>query len=106
MEVDHKVEAELPGEVQGDEEDQADMRPELIHLASRVKRRQGKAKAPVMQRRLLGVEEVADLLAISPKTIYNQVGRKSKRQFPVKAKRVGRLVKFAVEDVENFIQKL
>jgi excisionase family DNA binding protein len=70
-------------------------------------RRQGKAKAPGMQlRRLLGVEEVADLLGISPKTIYNQVGRKSKRQFPVKAKRVGRLVKFAVEDVENFIQKL
>ena len=101
--MEDKLETELTEDL---ERDQAQPTCELVHLASRVKRRQGKAKATVMQRRLLGVEEVADLLGISPKTIYNQVGRKSKRQFPVKAKRVGRLVKFAVEDVENFIQKL
>jgi excisionase family DNA binding protein len=57
-------------------------------------------------RRMMSVEEVANVLGISPKTIYNQVGRRSKRPFPVRAKRIGRLVKFDRQDVERYISSL
>lgn len=57
-------------------------------------------------RRLLTVEEVAGILGISPRTIYNRVHRKSKRLFPIRAKRVGRLLRFDVREVEAYIEGL
>lgn len=57
-------------------------------------------------RRLLTVEDIADLLGISPKTIYNAVGRKAKRPFPIKPKKVGRLVRFDPRDVERYLSSL
>jgi predicted DNA-binding transcriptional regulator AlpA len=58
------------------------------------------------EKRLLSIKELSHLLGISPKTIYNRVGRKSKRPFPVKPKRVGRLVKFDRQDVDRYIATL
>ncbi len=57
-------------------------------------------------KRLLSVEEVAVYLGISPRTIYNQVGPKAKTCFPVKPKRVGRLVRFDIRDLEKYVDAL
>ena len=57
-------------------------------------------------KRLLSVEETAAYLGVSPRTIYNQIGRKAKKQFPIKPKRIGRLVKFDVKDIEAYIISL
>ena len=57
-------------------------------------------------KRLFSVEEAAHYLGISPRTIYNQIGRKAKKKFPVKAKRVGKLVKFDIRDLESYIESL
>ncbi len=57
-------------------------------------------------RRLLSVKETARLLGISPKTILNQTGKKSKKPFPVKPKRFGRRILFDVRDVEAYISKI
>ena len=57
-------------------------------------------------RRLLSVEETAVLLGISARTIYNQTGPRAKKRFPVPAKRVGKLVKFDIRDLEKYIESL
>lgn len=57
-------------------------------------------------KRLLSVEETAEYLGIAAMTIYNQIAPKAKKKFPVKAKRVGRLVRFDIRDVERYIQSL
>jgi predicted DNA-binding transcriptional regulator AlpA len=57
-------------------------------------------------KRLLNVQEAADYLGISAKTIYNQSGPRAKKCFPVKAKRVGKLVKFDIRDLDAYIDKL
>ena len=57
-------------------------------------------------KRLFSVEEAARYLGISPRTIYNQIGRRAKKKFPVKAKRVGKLVKFDIRDLESYIESL
>ncbi len=59
-----------------------------------------------IKKRLLSVRETAEYLGISPRSIYNMIGRKAKRSFPIKPKRVGRLVKFDLKDVEAFIEGL
>ena len=56
-----------------------------------------------IQKRLLSVEEAATLLGVSPRTIYNGVAPKSKRPFPVRPKRVGKLVKFDIRELEKYI---
>jgi len=55
------------------------------------------------KRRLLTVEETADFLKIKPGTIYNGIHRKSKKPFPVKPKRVGRLIRFDERDLNRFL---
>jgi len=60
----------------------------------------------VLQKRLLSIEEAAEYLGIKPRTIYNAVAPKSKRPFPVKAKRIGKLVKFDLRDLERYIDGL
>jgi len=57
-------------------------------------------------RRLLSVEETANYLGLSPRTIYNAVARKSKKPFPVKPKRIGKLVKFDIRDLEQYVESL
>ncbi len=56
----------------------------------------------------LTVSEVAALLKISPRTIYNEVRPGAERKFPIKAKRVGggRLLRFLKSDVDAYIESL
>lgn len=56
--------------------------------------------------RLLTIREVARILQISERTIYNQVRKGAERQFPIKVKRVGKLIRFAAKDVQRYIDKL
>jgi excisionase family DNA binding protein len=56
--------------------------------------------------KLLTVKETADYLRISERTIYNRIGRKSKMAFPIKPKRIGRLIRFDQQDVAEFIKSL
>jgi len=56
---------------------------------------------------LLTVSEVARILRISDKTIYNHIGRKAKRPFPIKPRRVmGSRVMFKRADVKKYIDEL
>jgi excisionase family DNA binding protein len=57
-------------------------------------------------KRLLTVEETATYLGLSPRTIYNAVARKSKNPFPVKPKRIGRLVRFDIRELERYVESL
>jgi len=56
--------------------------------------------------RLLSVEETAIYLGISPRSIYNRIGRKAKSPFPIKPKRIGRLVKFDLKDIKAYVDSL
>ena len=58
-----------------------------------------------IERRLLTVEETALYLKISPRTIYNSIAPGSKRPFPVKAKRIGRAVRFDLRELETFLAR-
>lgn len=54
---------------------------------------------------LLTVEEVAALMRMAPKTIYNSVMRKSKKDpFPIPVKRIGRMIRFRAEDVKKWLE--
>ena len=56
--------------------------------------------------KLLTVKETAEYLRISERTIYNRIGRRSKMAFPIKPKRIGRLIRFDLQDVTEFIKSL
>jgi predicted DNA-binding transcriptional regulator AlpA len=58
------------------------------------------------EKRLLNVKETARFLGVSPRSIYNQVARKAKKRFPIKVKRIGRLIRFDLRDVEKYIENL
>ena len=60
----------------------------------------------VTVKRLLSVEETATYLGLSPRTIYNGVAPGSKNPFPVKAKRIGKLVRFDIRDLDKFCEGL
>ena len=57
-------------------------------------------------KRLLTIKDVAHLLQISERTIYNRVRKNAERPFPIKAKRVGKLIRFDPKDVEEYIAGL
>ena len=57
-------------------------------------------------RRLFSVEETAQMLGISPRTIYNQIQGNAKKRFPIKVKRLGKLCKFDIRDIEDYIKSL
>lgn len=59
-----------------------------------------------MQSKLLTIKEVAELLQISERSIYNGVRKKAERPFPIKVKRVGKLIRFDPKDVQNYIDKI
>lgn len=54
-------------------------------------------------RKLLSVTEVAKRFGLAKKTVYNQL---SQGLFPVKHKKIGRLVRFDSTEVEKFIESL
>ena len=59
-----------------------------------------------VSKRLLTVSEAARFLGISPRSLYNQTGPKSKKPFPVKPKRIGKSVRFDVLDLEKLVARL
>ena len=56
-------------------------------------------------KQLLTIRETAELLRISPRTIYNGTQRNAKNPFPVKPKRIGRLLRFDRRELEDYIEK-
>lgn len=59
-----------------------------------------------MDRKLLTVKETAEKLGFAPQTIYNRLSKSSEKPFPVKAKKVGRSVRFDSRDVEAYLDSL
>jgi excisionase family DNA binding protein len=59
-----------------------------------------------INKRLLSVEETAEYLGIAPQTLYNRISWKSRNPFPLKPKRVGRLVKFDGEELDAYVASL
>ena len=57
-------------------------------------------------KRLLSPEELAEYWGISVRTIYNRISRKAKHPFPVKPKRIGRLVKFDRLELDRYIESI
>jgi excisionase family DNA binding protein len=54
-------------------------------------------------RKLLTVAEVAEKIGLARQTVYNQM---SQGLFPVKHKKIGRLVRFDSSEIEKYIDKL
>lgn len=59
-----------------------------------------------ISKRLLSVNETAQFLGISPRTIYNAISRGSAKPFPVKPKRPGRRVRFDIQELNKYIDSL
>ena len=56
--------------------------------------------------KLLSIEQAAEYLSISPKTIRNGLGPRAPHPFPVKAKRFGKRVLFDIKDLERYAEGL
>ena len=51
------------------------------------------------EKQLLTVKDLANRWSISPRSIYNEI---SKKTFPLKPKKIGRLVRFRLTDIERW----
>ena len=71
-----------------------------------VERRIGGKEKPMEEARLITVEQLAAMLSMSPKSIYNGCLRGAKYPFPIKPKRIRRLLRFDRKDVEAYIESL
>ena len=58
------------------------------------------------EKKLLSAEETAEYLGLSVRTLYNMTGRKAKVKFPVKPKRIGKLLKFELKQLNDYIDSL
>ncbi len=56
-----------------------------------------------MERRMLGINELADYIGLSPQTIRNKL---TAGTFPIRTKRLGRLLKWDRRDVDRFLDRL
>ena len=56
-----------------------------------------------MEKRMLGIKELSGYLGLSPQTVYNQL---SAGTFPIKTKRIGRLLKWDIRDIDHYLDKL
>ena len=57
-------------------------------------------------KRLLTVEQAAEYLSLSPRTIYNCIAPKSKTPFRIKPVRIGKAVRFDIRDLDKFCDSL
>ena len=55
------------------------------------------------EKELLTVVDLAEKLSISERSIYNQL---SAGNFPIKPIRIGRLIRFRIEDIKEYIASL
>ena len=56
-----------------------------------------------LEKRMLGVKELAEYLGLKAQTIYNKI---SAGTFPIKHRRIGRLLKWDVRDVDLYLDGL
>ena len=56
--------------------------------------------------RLLGIDQAAEYLSISPKTIRNCLGPKAPQPFPVKPKRYGKRILFDRKDLDSYVDSI
>ena len=68
--------------------------------------KENKSKVERPGKRLLNVSEAAVYLGLSPRTVYNAVAPQSKIPFPVKPKRIGKLVRFDIKDLDRYVDSL
>lgn len=59
-----------------------------------------------LSKRLFTVEQAAEYLSLSPRTIYNGIAPKSKIPFRVKPVRIGKAVRFDIRDLDAFCDSL
>jgi excisionase family DNA binding protein len=52
---------------------------------------------------MLGVRELAEYLGLKAQTVYNKV---SAGTFPIKHRRIGRLLKWDIQDVDLYLDRL
>ena len=57
-------------------------------------------------KRLLNVKETAQYLGIEPRTIYNGVAPNSTKPFPIGVRRIGKLIRFDIRDLDQYIDSL
>ena len=57
-------------------------------------------------KRLFSPEETACYLNLSIRTIYNRISKNAKNPFPFKVRRIGRLPKFDIHDLEIYVDSL
>ena len=56
-------------------------------------------------KRLLSVRDTAAYLGdISERTIYNGIAPKAKNKFPIRPIRIGKSIRFDIEDLDRFIE--
>ena len=56
-----------------------------------------------MEKRLLSVRELSEYVGLSPQTIYNKINRGN---FPIPYKKIFGLLKWEMEEVNDFLNKL
>jgi len=56
-----------------------------------------------MEKRFLSVRELSEYIGVSPQTIYNKINRGN---FPIPYKKVFGLLKWEMEEVNDFLNKL
>jgi predicted DNA-binding transcriptional regulator AlpA len=55
------------------------------------------------RQRLINISELSHIIGINQKTIYNQL---SAGTFPIPTRKIGRLLRWNIKDVDKFINKL
>jgi len=58
------------------------------------------------KKRFLSVKEAAEYLGLSPRTIYNGLTRNTEKPFPVKHKKLGKLIKFEIQDLNEYADSI
>jgi excisionase family DNA binding protein len=56
-----------------------------------------------IERRMFGIQELADYLGLSRQTVYNKLCAGT---FPIKTKRIGRRLKWDRRDVDRYLDQL
>ena len=85
------------------EEKSTTQSPPKYQFPSNLKGLEKLSPARLIERRLLGIEELGEYIGIRPQTIRNRL---SNGTFPIPAKKVCGRVKFDLRDVESYLDKL
>lgn len=57
------------------------------------------------EKRMLNIRETAAYLGVAEKTLYNRSCPSAKDPFPVQPKRIGRMLRWDIKDLEKFISR-